>query len=141
MGFFGSVMTSNFPRIGVGVIVTRKQQVLIGKRISSHGKESWQFPGGHLEFGETPAACAKRELYEETGLHVDKFIQGPFTNDVFKEDRKHYVTLFMIGESNEGEAIAKEPDKCAGWRWVDWEQMPEPLFLPIRNLIAGGLYP
>ncbi|WP_222599222.1 NUDIX domain-containing protein [Aquibacillus kalidii] len=27
-------------------------------------------PGGQLELGETPIDCAKRELYEETGLNA-----------------------------------------------------------------------
>ena len=55
----------------------------------------WQFPGGHLEFGETPLACAERETLEETGLIVraDKIVA--VTNDVFEESAKHYITLFV----------------------------------------------
>ena len=31
----------------------------------------WSFPKGHREKGETPYDCAKREIYEETGLTID----------------------------------------------------------------------
>ena len=31
----------------------------------------WSFPKGHRELNETPFECAKREIYEETGLIVD----------------------------------------------------------------------
>jgi 8-oxo-dGTP diphosphatase len=31
----------------------------------------WSFPKGHREQGETPHQCAKREIYEETGLTID----------------------------------------------------------------------
>lgn len=56
-----------------------------------------QLPGGHLEFGETPEACAVREVLEETGLEISeadvRFVTA--TNDIFEAEGKHYVTLFM----------------------------------------------
>jgi 8-oxo-dGTP pyrophosphatase MutT (NUDIX family) len=32
------------------------------------GKSKWSFPKGHRELNETAYSCAKREIYEETGL-------------------------------------------------------------------------
>lgn len=57
------------PKVGVGVIVLKEKKLLLGQRKGSHSQGEWAPPGGHLEFGEEVAACAKRELLEETGLN------------------------------------------------------------------------
>ena len=129
------------PKIGVAVIVHRDSKILLGRRKNSHGEGHWAFPGGHLEFGETPMDCARRELMEETGLEVRRIKPGPYTNDVFSGENKHYITLFMLAEPGSGEPRVMETDKCLEWEWFDWGQLPSPLFLPIRNLIAGNFHP
>jgi 8-oxo-dGTP diphosphatase len=123
------------PYIGVAVIVVRKGRVLLGKRKNTHGAGTWQFPGGHLEYGESIEACARRELMEETGLSIKALRVGPFTNDFFEEEKKHYVTLFVIADRTTGDPVVKEPDKCEGWDWFPWLQLPRPRFLPIVNLL------
>ncbi|MGI9283023.1 MAG: nucleotide triphosphate diphosphatase NUDT15 [Endozoicomonas sp.] len=129
------------PRIGVGVIVKRDNKILLGRRINSHGEGQWAFPGGHLEFGESPEECAARELMEETGLTLDQIRTGPYTNDVFTTEGKHYITLFMIAESSTGTPEVKEPEKCLEWEWFEWNSLPAPLFLPIIHLKATGYQP
>ncbi len=128
----------NHPRVGIGVILCDGTRVLLGRRCGSHGSETWCFPGGHLEFGETPAECAKRELLEETGLTATNFVTGPCTNDIFKDEGKHYVTWFVVATHTGGLAEVREPDKCREWRWFDWDNLPTPLFLPIKNLLKAG---
>ncbi len=48
------------PKIGVGVLIIRDGKLLLGRRKGSHGAATWSAPGGHLEYGETPEACARR---------------------------------------------------------------------------------
>jgi mutator protein MutT len=124
------------PYIGVAVIAMRNGCVLLGKRKNAHGAGTWQFPGGHLEYGESIEACARRELFEETGLSIDSFRLGPYTNDIFEEEKKHYITLFVIADQTSGDARVKEPHKCECWEWFKWSDMPTPHFLPIINLLA-----
>ena len=129
------------PIVGVGVIVLRNGKVLLGRRIGSHGAGTWALPGGHLEFGETVEACARREVLEETGLELQRVVAGPYTSDVFVEPRRHYVTLFVVAQSGAGEPQVLEPTKCTEWRWVDWGAMPAPLFAPLQTLFGNGFVP
>lgn len=128
------------PKVGVGVIVVDGDRVLIGKRRGSHGSGTWGFPGGHLEFGETVEMCAARELLEETGLKATALRKGAWTNNLIDES-KHYVTLFIVVDQFEGDLQVKEPEKCEGWHWQSWEELPEPLFAPITSLKEQNIRP
>lgn len=125
----------NRPGVGVGVIVIRGDKVLLGKRKNAHGASTWNFPGGHLELWESIEGCSKRETKEETGLKIKNTKLGPYTNDFFKKENKHYITLFVIAESVQGIPKVLEPEKCEIWQWFKWGDLPTPLFLPIENLL------
>jgi 8-oxo-dGTP diphosphatase len=129
------------PKVGVGVIVIRDGLVLLGKRRGSHGAGTWSAPGGALEFAEDIVDCAARELKEETGLKASSLELGPYTNDVFKEDGEHYVTIFVVARGIQGNPINLEPAKCEGWAWFKWEQWPAPLFRPLQSLLQIGWRP
>jgi len=123
------------PYVGVAAIIVRDRKVLLGKRKNSHGSGSWQFPGGHLEFKEDIKACAAREVLEEAGIRIKNIRPGPYTNDIFESEGRHYITLFVVAEHDIGEAEVREPDKCEKWGWFELNRLPEPLFLPIQNLL------
>lgn len=126
---------SKRPLIGVAVIVIKDQRVLLGKRKNAHGADTWAFPGGHLELNESIEDCAVREVWEETGLGITNLRPGPFTNDIFTAEGKHYVTLFVIADYASGTPTIKEPRKCAGWEWSQWPPILKPQFLPLQNLL------
>ncbi len=122
-------------RVGVGVIIFRNNRILLGERIGAHGAHTWATPGGHLEMGESIEDCAIRETLEETGLVVNTIQKLGFTNDIFEAEEKHYITLFVIANCEDGEAEIREPNKCLQWRWCALDDLPKPLFLPLTNLL------
>lgn len=126
------------PKVGLGVIISKDGKVLLGKRKNAHGHGTWGFPGGHLEFGETFAECAYRETLEEAGIQISEPQFVTATNDIILDEDKHYVTIYLKAEYLGGELKNLEPHKLEGWQWFAWEQLPEPLFLPIKNLRASG---
>ena len=125
------------PRVGVAVIIIRDGLVLVGKRKGAHGEGSWAVPGGNLQYGETPEMCARREVLEETGLiltHTDMLHY--VTNTVFAKEGLHYITLWVVARlagDDKQMALLIEPDRCHGWEWSEWGQIPEPQFLPLNQ--------
>lgn len=135
------MQTTERPGVGVGVIIVKEGRVLLGKRKGSHGQGSWSFPGGHLEFGEPVEDCARREVLEETAVEIGNLRPGPYTNDIFESEHRHYVTVYVVADHHAGEARVMEPGKCEGWEWFEWGALPRPLFLPVQNLLRRGFHP
>lgn len=131
----------NRPKVGLGVAILKEGKILFGKRKNAHGEGSWCYPGGHLEFNESWEECARREVMEETGITIKNLRFGTVTNDIFEKEGKHYITIIMIAEPDEGEVKVMEPDKCEGWDWFEWNNLPEPLFIPTQNLLKAGFNP
>jgi 8-oxo-dGTP diphosphatase len=123
-----------YPRAGVSVLIQKDGKLLLGLRTGSHGAETWAPPSGKLELGESWEDCARREVAEETGLEIDNIHFLAATNDIFKNEDLHYVTLILKADWVANEARVLEPTKCREWRWVNPTDLPEPLFLVLQNL-------
>lgn len=126
-----------WPRVGVGCIVRRDDEVLLVRRHGAHGAGSWSSPGGDLDFGEDPAACAAREANEETGVEVTAPRFVGLTSDVFEDDGRHYVTLWFEADYSSGEVEVRAEDELAEVGWFRRDRLPTPLFLPLENLLEG----
>ena len=124
------------PVIGVGVLVWREKKLLLGERISKGSKNCWQFPGGHLENDESVIECARREVLEETSLKIKNCRHLGFTDKTFAAGKRQYMTLLVSCEYISGEVQTLEPDKCAIWKWFDYDRLPSPLFQPVSNFLS-----
>ncbi len=127
------------PYIGIGILITRGNTILIGERLSkSGGAGTFQIPGGHLEFEQSFADCARQEVQEETGLK-DIRIKGIIcvNNDIifYPAKNKHYVTIGILAESEKGEPYDAEPEKSRNWKWVDPKNLPSPMFTSSKRVI------
>lgn len=125
------------PLVGMGVMVIKDGKVLIGRRKGSHAEGQWGFPGGHLELNESFEECAKREVFEETGVKI-KNVRFQFLGNV-KKYGKHYVQVGIIADWKSGEPKELEPKKLTDVKWipVNEKAMPKPIFEMARlGLIA-----
>lgn len=117
----------------------RNGQVLLGKRRGSHGAGYYAAPGGHIEYGESFEAAARREVREETGLEITGLRLLAVGNYLFTRDdgARHYIDVDFVCEAPTGEAQLCEPEKCDGWRWYNLDALPEPLFVVTQRMIES----
>jgi 8-oxo-dGTP diphosphatase len=61
----------------VAAVVLREGRVLLAqRREDAHLPMVWEFPGGKVEDGESPAEALRRELREELGVEAE--VDAPF---------------------------------------------------------------
>ncbi|WP_019627445.1 Nudix family hydrolase [Thioalkalivibrio sp. AKL10] len=62
--------------VAIGLIRDNQGRVLVTRRrYAQHLAGLWEFPGGKVESGESPAVALQRELDEELGVGVDSAVQ------------------------------------------------------------------
>ncbi|KAI3744280.1 hypothetical protein L1987_57357 [Smallanthus sonchifolius] len=129
--------------IGVSVFILKDNKILFGRRRSlSVAANLYGLPGGHLEFGESYEECATREVKEETGLDI-KNIEWLTKTNKFYHDETHLEVIYMRAYLSDPDQTPQnvEPDKCEGWEWYDLNNLPEPMFGPLREMLQVGFNP
>lgn len=97
----------------VAVIVREDGMVLLGQR--PQGKPWagwWEFPGGKIEAGESPAHALQRELHEELGIEATEF--SPWITREFSYPERTVRLRFFTVRRWQGEPHSKE-EQALSW--------------------------
>jgi 8-oxo-dGTP diphosphatase len=96
----------------------------------------WNGLGGKLEPGETPEACAIREIREESGLLVrNPRLRGVLTFPAFAHDEDWYAFVFTVTEFS-GELIDSPEGVLA---WIDDDKLSELNLWPGDHIFLSWL--
>ena len=107
-----------------GAVVFRKNEkreylVIFNKKGNAVGH--WGFPKGHVEGDETEHETARREIFEETGLHPD-FVDG--FRQVSRYSPKPGVekdAVYFLAENKDGE-VKIQASELSDYRWCGFDE-------------------
>ena len=140
-------------RIGVGIIVLNKNNlILVGKRKDNSG-DNWQMPQGGVNKNEDFISAMRRELLEETSIKNIKILKeiknmyeyelpeslvGVIWKGKFRgQTQKWFITRFL-GEDSEINLNTKHQE-FIDWRWIEPKLLPEVIVSFKKNLYLNLL--
>jgi putative (di)nucleoside polyphosphate hydrolase len=130
------------PNVGI-VICNRQGQVLWARRF---GQNSWQFPQGGINPGETAEQAMYRELFEEVGLgrkdvkilastrnwlryKLPKRLVRWDTKPVCIGQKQRWFLLQLMCNESEINMQRSSTPEFDGWRWVSF-------WYPVRQVVS-----
>lgn len=110
-------------KIVVTGILKDKDLFLVVKRSENDNlyPGAWEFPGGHLEVGETLKQALVRELKKEIGFNEDfDPIITNYTDEIINKEGKliHNLEIDFIIEVNKNDLNIKLNNEHSDYKWV-----------------------
>lgn len=113
--------------IGIYFDASFSKVALILKNRPEWQAGKYNFPGGHIEDGETGHKCVAREFFEECGVNTHHF-EWHYIADMFNKTDGYNVQIFtLFQDASHGELMTNEDQD------VDWFEI---IKLP-KNIISN----
>ncbi|CRX38506.1 NUDIX domain-containing protein [Estrella lausannensis] len=128
----------SFGIIPVLIIRERIKILLVHHKSGGH----WAFPKGHEEVGEDPKATAERELMEEAGLFVKKYLSEEMYQESYLIQKKGEPIEKSVGYflAEVGGEVKLCEDELFGYVWLAPDEVDGFLtYKEAKRVWAGAL--
>jgi 8-oxo-dGTP pyrophosphatase MutT (NUDIX family) len=115
-------------RAAVVVFYTNDRRVLMHRRHDSDNQETWLFVGGKIKDGEDSETAAKREIREELGFDLQKYI---FFRSYPRDEWSGGVEVF----------VSEFPGMDAFQETIEGDKRPELELLSFDEAIKKSMIP
>jgi 8-oxo-dGTP diphosphatase len=131
------------PRVHKVVVgaLAREGRVLLVHRSSNKRAypDVWDFPGGHIEAGESELAALTRELHEELGVqiatgsasHLCRVTAGP-------AEEPALLSAWLVRDW-QGTPANVAPEEHDDIGWFGLEELPPPAHVPVRTALVDAM--
>ena len=109
-------------------ILQEKLCILLIQRAAEPFRSSWALPGGFLEIDETPKACAKRELQEETGIRGVHLEQFHTFGEPARDPRERVISIAYLGLAPWNRLSPQAASDARAVAWYPINALPEMAF-------------
>ncbi|GGM33488.1 DNA mismatch repair protein MutT [Paraliobacillus quinghaiensis] len=112
------------------IIFDKQDRILLHLRADN---QTWGFPGGYMELGETVKETAKREVFEETGLRLGELeLFSVYSGEGNKKtlangDQVSLVQHWFTCHEYSGELV-KQNDETLDVGFFSLDELPENMF-------------
>lgn len=114
------------------LIFDENKKILLTKE---EGTNKWDFPGGGMDWGETPQTCLAREIQEEMGISTTWVSDYPSYFIPDQSERGVWFTFTMY-EAKLEHLNFKPSDECIEVRFLSPEEaMKENVYSNVRKFL------
>jgi len=123
------------PRVGVSILATQGDRVLLGQRMKEPNRGLWVLPGGKVEPYESAERAALREFREEVGVSVElgRIIA---VAEIIRPNQEHRIILTFAAELDSPEEEIRGGDDLGSPALFTREQLHS---LAISNAVRPVL--
>ncbi|TQS70659.1 NUDIX hydrolase [Ornithinibacillus gellani] len=125
------------------ILLDQEDRILLQQR--RHPKGKWGLPGGLMELGESTEEVAKREVLEETGLHIDNLhllnvYSGSDQFTIAENGDQFYVVTTVYYTVDYAGQIVADPEESLQLEYFRPNELPDYMVGSHRMMINEYLH-